>query len=196
MVDILQITFLSSILHVIFLQFFTVDVSIKLPSNFFLNFVILQLPQLFSVQGGFKLAYSFRNPASYIRANIPDALNLSVTILNLLQIKKNIYIYFGNPSMSQHHKQQHCNCVQHKSSKIEKKCNKLQKTLILALEAKFNLAKKIYFGALCFVVLIINEVMTYFSFHTVIFPVNHLIRLLQQFFLGIDRDNRLRLFFG
>ena len=38
--------------------------------------------------------------------------------------------------------------------------------------------------------------MTYFSFHTVIFPVNHLIRLLQQFFLGIDRDNRLRLFFG
>ena len=92
MVDILQITFLSPILHVIFLQFFTVDVSIKLPSNFFLNFVILQLPQLFSVQGGFKLAYSFRNPASYIRANIPDALNLSVTILNLLQIKK-IYIY-------------------------------------------------------------------------------------------------------
>lgn len=68
--------------------------------------------------------------------------------------------------------------------------------LILALEAKSNFAKKNYFGALCFVVLIINEVMTYFSFHTVIFPVNHLIRLLQQFFLGIDRDNRLRLFFG
>ena len=52
MVDILQITFLSPILHVIFLQFFTVDVSIKLPSNFFLNFVILQLPQLFSVREG------------------------------------------------------------------------------------------------------------------------------------------------